>query len=145
MTLHFYKLIPARHDSVVSTSTQKTKFLVKTEKDTFSCFSFGLVPQRRSKMLDIYWSTVYGWSLFYLPGLPNTFGEYDETPELMAEHIESFARDGLVNIVGGCCGTTPDHIRYWKNATCLLYPTPYQALLPLALMAIYLWNMWISG
>ncbi|XP_076040931.1 methionine synthase-like [Oratosquilla oratoria] len=44
-------------------------------------------------------------------GLPNTFGEYDETPETTASHILSFAKDGLVNIVGGCCGTTPDHIR----------------------------------
>ncbi|KAJ8264431.1 hypothetical protein GJAV_G00149070 [Gymnothorax javanicus] len=44
-------------------------------------------------------------------GLPNTFGGYDETPELTAKHMMEFAMDGLVNIVGGCCGTTPDHIR----------------------------------
>ena len=44
-------------------------------------------------------------------GLPNAFGGYDETPEFMASQIEGFARDGLVNIVGGCCGSTPDHIR----------------------------------
>jgi 5-methyltetrahydrofolate--homocysteine methyltransferase len=44
-------------------------------------------------------------------GLPNQFGEYDETPEIMASHIKSFIDDGLVNIIGGCCGTTPDHIR----------------------------------
>ncbi|XP_059964290.1 methionine synthase isoform X4 [Mesoplodon densirostris] len=44
-------------------------------------------------------------------GLPNTFGEYDETPHVMAMHLKDFAMDGLVNIVGGCCGTTPDHIR----------------------------------
>lgn len=44
-------------------------------------------------------------------GLPNTFGDYDETPETTANHIREFARDGLVNVVGGCCGTTPDHIR----------------------------------
>lgn len=43
-------------------------------------------------------------------GLPNQFGEYDETPESMAGLIESFARDGFVNIIGGCCGTTPAHI-----------------------------------
>jgi 5-methyltetrahydrofolate--homocysteine methyltransferase len=43
-------------------------------------------------------------------GLPNTFGEYDETPEMMAENVRDFAKDGLLNIVGGCCGTTPDHI-----------------------------------
>ncbi len=44
-------------------------------------------------------------------GLPNAFGKYDETPEEMAAQIEGFMRDGLVNIVGGCCGSTPDHIR----------------------------------
>uniref|UniRef100_A0A4W2GME0 Methionine synthase n=1 Tax=Bos indicus x Bos taurus TaxID=30522 RepID=A0A4W2GME0_BOBOX len=44
-------------------------------------------------------------------GLPNTFGDYDETPHVMAMHLKDFAVDGLVNIVGGCCGTTPDHIR----------------------------------
>ncbi|MBB4093479.1 methionine synthase [Ochrobactrum pecoris] len=44
-------------------------------------------------------------------GLPNEFGQYDETPEAMAAQIEDFARDGLVNVVGGCCGSTPEHIR----------------------------------
>jgi 5-methyltetrahydrofolate--homocysteine methyltransferase len=44
-------------------------------------------------------------------GLPNEFGEYDETPSQMSAVIEGFARDGLLNIIGGCCGTTPDHIR----------------------------------
>src|SRR5271163_3220637 len=44
-------------------------------------------------------------------GLPNAFGQYDEGPEAMAAQIGSFAADGIVNIVGGCCGSTPDHIR----------------------------------
>jgi 5-methyltetrahydrofolate--homocysteine methyltransferase len=44
-------------------------------------------------------------------GLPNAFAEYDETPEQMASVIASFARDGLLNLVGGCCGTTPAHIK----------------------------------
>jgi len=43
-------------------------------------------------------------------GLPNSLGGYDETPATMASHIRSFIDDGLVNIVGGCCGTTPEHI-----------------------------------
>jgi len=43
-------------------------------------------------------------------GLPNEFGGYDETPEMMARQLEGFARDGFLNIVGGCCGSTPDHI-----------------------------------
>ncbi len=45
-------------------------------------------------------------------GLPNHFGEYDETPELMAHQICDFLENGFINIVGGCCGTTPDHIRH---------------------------------
>lgn len=44
-------------------------------------------------------------------GLPNAFGEYDETPEQMAKVIAEFAQAGLINIVGGCCGTTPQHIK----------------------------------
>ena len=49
-------------------------------------------------------------SLYPNAGLPNEFGEYDETPEFMARQIEEYAADGFVNIVGGCCGTTPEHV-----------------------------------
>ena len=48
-------------------------------------------------------------------GLPNAMGEYDETPDEMACQIESWARDGLLNIVGGCCGSTPEHIRHVRE------------------------------
>ena len=44
-------------------------------------------------------------------GLPNEFGEYDETPEQMAAVIKNFAAEGLINIIGGCCGTTPEHLK----------------------------------
>lgn len=44
-------------------------------------------------------------------GLPNEFGEYDESPQEMALQIEEYLKDGLINIIGGCCGTTPDHIK----------------------------------
>ena len=44
-------------------------------------------------------------------GLPNEFGQYDQTPEEMGQQIKEFLDEGLVNIIGGCCGTTPDHIR----------------------------------
>ena len=44
-------------------------------------------------------------------GLPNEFGEYDQSPEEMAALVKEFAESGLVNVVGGCCGTTPDHIK----------------------------------
>lgn len=48
-------------------------------------------------------------------GLPNEFGQYDETPEMMAGYVESFLKEGLLNIVGGCCGTTPAHIKAIAN------------------------------
>jgi 5-methyltetrahydrofolate--homocysteine methyltransferase len=49
-------------------------------------------------------------------GLPNAFGEYDETPESMAAVVREFAESGLVNMVGGCCGTTPEHIAAIRRA-----------------------------
>ncbi|AAM40808.1 homocysteine S-methyltransferase family protein [Xanthomonas campestris] len=55
-------------------------------------------------------------------GLPNAFGEYDETPAEMAETLREFAKSGLLNLVGGCCGTTPDHIRAIAEAVADLPP-----------------------
>jgi 5-methyltetrahydrofolate--homocysteine methyltransferase len=55
-------------------------------------------------------------------GLPNAFGGYDETPEMLAEDIREWAVHGLVNIVGGCCGTTPDHIGAIANAVAGVTP-----------------------
>lgn len=55
-------------------------------------------------------------------GLPNELGEYDDTPELMASHIERFSRLGILNIVGGCCGSTPDHIRAIVDAASKISP-----------------------
>lgn len=56
-------------------------------------------------------------SLYPNAGLPNAFGGYDESPEFMAGQIASYAESGFVNIVGGCCGTTPDHIRAFAEVT----------------------------
>ncbi|WP_026837615.1 homocysteine S-methyltransferase family protein [Gillisia sp. JM1] len=53
----------------------------------------------------------FGISAYPNAGLPNAFGEYDETPEIMAEQIREYLEKGLVNILGGCCGTTPAHIK----------------------------------
>ena len=55
-------------------------------------------------------------------GLPNEFGEYDETPEDMAEVVGEFAESGLVNMVGGCCGTRPEHIAALKKAISNIAP-----------------------
>ena len=55
-------------------------------------------------------------------GLPNSFGEYDETPQETSELLGDFAKSGFVNLVGGCCGTTPDHIREIARAVDGLAP-----------------------
>ncbi len=55
-------------------------------------------------------------------GLPNEFGEYDQTPEEIGEILGEFAREGLLNLVGGCCGTTPEHIRRIARAVAGVKP-----------------------
>ncbi len=57
-------------------------------------------------------------------GLPNEFGEYDEAPAEMAKVVEEFAQSGFLNIVGGCCGTTPAHIKAIANAVAPYAPRP---------------------
>ena len=64
-------------------------------------------------------------------GLPNEFGLYDETPEEMAASIAGFARDGLVNVVGGCCGSTPEHIKAIAEAVKGLPPRAIPVAEPL--------------
>ena len=61
-------------------------------------------------------------SVYPNAGLPNEFGEYDDTPEYMGQVLRSFAEEGLVNIVGGCCGTSPDHIRAIADAVADVTP-----------------------
>ena len=63
-------------------------------------------------------------------GLPNEFGQYDETPDMMAAQVEGFARDGLVNIVGGCCGSTPEHIAAIARAVSKYQPRQLAAHRP---------------
>ncbi|MGZ5246921.1 MAG: homocysteine S-methyltransferase family protein [Flavitalea sp.] len=57
-------------------------------------------------------------------GLPNAMGEYDEQPEETAHFIEDWAKEGFVNIVGGCCGTTPDHIKHIADNVRKIKPRP---------------------
>ncbi len=57
-------------------------------------------------------------------GLPNEFGGYDESPEAMAKEIEEWAQSGFLNIVGGCCGTTPAHIKALREAVMKYPPRP---------------------
>ena len=68
--------------------------------------------------------TTLGISAYPNAGLPNAFGEYDETAERMAAQIQKYLDRKLVNIVGGCCGTTPDHIKAMAQITAGLIPRP---------------------
>jgi 5-methyltetrahydrofolate--homocysteine methyltransferase len=63
-------------------------------------------------------------------GLPNAMGDYDETPHEMACQIESWAKDGLVNIVGGCCGSTPEHIAHVASHVAKFPPRKVPAIAP---------------
>ncbi len=61
-------------------------------------------------------------SVYPNAGLPNEFGEYDDTPEYMASQIADFAQSGFANIVGGCCGTTPEHIKAIAETVAAIEP-----------------------
>lgn len=63
-------------------------------------------------------------------GLPNAFGEYDESPAMMRAHIKDFLDNNFVNIIGGCCGTSPDHIREIAAEAALHQPRPTPQLEP---------------
>jgi 5-methyltetrahydrofolate--homocysteine methyltransferase len=63
-------------------------------------------------------------------GLPNAFGGYDETPEMLADELGDWARTGIVNVVGGCCGTSPDHIRAIADAVAGIAPRAVRRIEP---------------
>ncbi len=69
-------------------------------------------------------------------GLPDELGEYREAPEETAAHLGEWARAGLLNLVGGCCGTTPEHIRAIAAAVAGLPPRPVPRHAP---------RLWLSG
>ncbi|MFK5647206.1 methionine synthase [Ornithinimicrobium sp. LYQ121] len=109
-------------------------FAVSTEH--VDLFSVGLncalgAEAMRPHLRDIAHATAALTSVHPNAGLPNAFGGYDDTPEEMAEVLGSMAGEGLLNIVGGCCGTTPDHIRAIAQAVADAAPrtpagvTPY--------------------
>ncbi|MEC8616842.1 MAG: homocysteine S-methyltransferase family protein [Bacteroidota bacterium] len=82
----------------------------------FPLLSVGLNCALGARDMQPYLKTLATKSSFHVSahpnaGLPNEFGAYDETPEMMCEQLKRFLDDGLINIIGGCCGTTPDHIQ----------------------------------
>ncbi len=84
-------------------------------------FSIGLNCSLGAKELRPFLEELSMKAPFYVSvypnaGLPNRFGEYDESPEKMSVFIRDFLDNGFANIIGGCCGTTPDHIRLFAEA-----------------------------
>lgn len=82
----------------------------------FNLFSIGLNCSFGAKQMIPHLRTLSNIASCYVSaypnaGLPNDMGEYDQTPSMMADDIRYFIEEGLANIVGGCCGSTPDHIR----------------------------------
>ena len=63
-------------------------------------------------------------------GLPNALGEYDETPQMTAEFLREWANSGLINVLGGCCGTTPDHIKEIANSVVGIKPRKIPKIKP---------------
>ncbi|MCL4107805.1 UNVERIFIED_CONTAM: hypothetical protein GTU68_027190 [Idotea baltica] len=99
-------------------------------------FSVGLNCALGAKELRPYVETLSKISDCYVSaypnaGLPNEFGEYDQTAEEMQEYIRDFASSGFVNIIGGCCGTTPDHIGAMAEAVKSVPPRKIPTIDPL--------------
>ena len=107
-------------------SGQTTKaFLISVEH--MPLLSIGLICALGAKELRPYLQVLNKNARFNISahpnaGLPNEMGEYDQTPEMMAQQIEVFLKEGLLNIVGGCCGTTPEHISAIANLAAKYQP-----------------------
>ena len=108
-----------------------------TSLDHVDLLSIGLNCSLGAKEIRPYLQEMAGKSRHFVSvhpnaGLPNQFGEYDESPEQMSELIADFIDSGFVNIVGGCCGTTPEHIRalakLTKEASTRIPATPREGL-----------------
>jgi 5-methyltetrahydrofolate--homocysteine methyltransferase len=70
-------------------------------------------------------------SVYPNAGLPNEMGQYDESPEFMGEQVREFLEEGYVNILGGCCGTTPDHIKEFARLAANYAPRERKEIVPL--------------
>ena len=99
----------ARRSRLVTSESRSTAKFIVVSSLGLNC---ALGPTEMRRFLEEVSNSTTAYTICYPnAGLPNTFGEYDESPESMAEHVGQWARDGLLNIIGGCCGSTPDHIK----------------------------------
>ncbi len=96
----------------------------------YPLFSIGLNCALGAKDMKPYLKTLAKKSEFLVSahpnaGLPNEFGEYDESPDMMADQIKAFLEDDMLNILGGCCGTTPEHIKALSELANKYQPRQY--------------------
>lgn len=117
-------------------SGQTTEAFWISVAHTPELLSVGLNCALGSEQMRPYIETLAGvapvrTSLYPNAGLPNEFGEYDETPEFMAEQVAAYAEANFLNIIGGCCGTTPDHIRAMAEAAARYSPRSVPAVEPI--------------
>lgn len=108
----------------LSGQTLHAWWLSMSHSDLFSVgINCALGPQEmRPYVEELSQLTPLMTTIFPNAGLPNAFGGYDETPESMAADLKDFAAEGWINIIGGCCGSTPDHIRAIADAVAELPP-----------------------
>ena len=105
-------------DAVGRTLSGQTLDAFLASVSTYPIFSIGLNCSFGARQMKPYLKELSSRATYYISaypnaGLPNELGLYDETPETMAPQIAEFIDEGLVNIVGGCCGTTPDFIAHY--------------------------------
>jgi 5-methyltetrahydrofolate--homocysteine methyltransferase len=115
------KIVPIMVSGTITDASGRTLTGQTTEAFLISVshmplLSIGLNCALGAKELRPYLQVLANKSDFFVSahpnaGLPNEFGQYDESPEFMAEQIEVFLKENLINIIGGCCGTTPPHIK----------------------------------
>jgi 5-methyltetrahydrofolate--homocysteine methyltransferase len=115
------KIVPIMVSGTITDASGRTLTGQTTEAFLISVshmplLSIGLNCALGAKELRPYLQVLANKSDFYVSahpnaGLPNEFGQYDESPEFMADQIEVFLKENLINIIGGCCGTTPPHIK----------------------------------
>ncbi|MBQ9138040.1 MAG: methionine synthase [Alistipes sp.] len=103
-------------DAAGRTLSGQTLEAVVASVSHFELLAVGLNCSFGATQMEPFLRTLSDISPYYISaypnaGLPNAMGEYSQTPELMAQAVARFAQRGMVNIVGGCCGSTPDHIR----------------------------------
>ena len=116
------KLRPVTPLSIIASNLEKaltrigSKDLVDTETKELLEMARDLATGLEPYLVELNRISEVYISIHPNAGLPNAFGEYDETPSSMANYVKKWSNNKFLNIVGGCCGTTPEHIKAMKKS-----------------------------